>query len=403
MLKYWVWLAELPGLGNQARLALLRHFASPEDIFYAEEPELSLVEGLSKAQQEAVLKNHDLKAANRILADCQRLNQRILTIQDTEYPRRLLNIYDPPCLLYIKGRIPAFDEEPAVAVVGTRKCTPYGTICAERLGYGIAACGGLVITGLAKGIDSDAARGALRAGGRVVGVTGNGLDVRYPYESRYLYDDVAASGVLISEYPPGTSPDGCHFPVRNRIMSGLSVAALVVEAPVRSGALITAHLALDQGKEIFAVPGPINAPNSIGCIRLIQEGAYPVIEAWDILQQFAEKFPNKLRPAGSAPPYHPAPPRQVPAQPEPQAPAPAKPEPPPPLTVRSTEGLTDDQILLLRTLDLEKPVQVDDLIQKTEVPVRRVLSALTMLEIDGLVQQHSGKHYTRTVTLENQE
>ena len=228
MLKYWLWLAELPGLNNQARLALLRHFGSPEDIFYAEEAELSLVEDLSEAQRAAVLEDHNLGPANYILADCQRLGQRILTIQDAEYPKRLYNIYDPPCLLYVRGRLPAFDEEAAIAVVGTRKCTPYGIACAEKLGYGVAACGGLVVTGLAKGIDSAAARGALRAGGRVVGVTGNGLDVPYPYESRHLYEDVAAAGVLISEYPPGTEPDGHHFPVRNRIMSGLSVAALVV-------------------------------------------------------------------------------------------------------------------------------------------------------------------------------
>lgn len=400
MLKYWLWLAELPGLNNQARLALLRHFGSPEDIFYAEEAELSLVEDLSEAQRAAVLEDHNLGPANYILADCQRLGQRILTIQDAEYPKRLYNIYDPPCLLYVRGRLPAFDEEAAIAVVGTRKCTPYGIACAEKLGYGVAACGGLVVTGLAKGIDSAAARGALRAGGRVVGVTGNGLDVPYPYESRHLYEDVAAAGVLISEYPPGTEPDGHHFPVRNRIMSGLSVAALVVEAPARSGALITAHLALDQGREVFAVPGPIDAPASAGCIRLMQEGAYPVADAWDILGQYEGRFPDKLRPAGPAPEHRGAPVRRVSSQPAPKAPAPEKtPEPAPALPLRNMEGLTDDQITLLQTLEPEKPAQVDELIQATEIPARRVLSALTMLEIDGLVRQHSGKSYTRTVTL----
>ena len=176
MLKYWVWLSELPGLGNQARLALLRHFASPEEIYYADAEELELAEGLTKEQVQRVLQNKDLSGANRILGECQRLSQRILTIQDAGYPRRLQNIFDPPCLLYVKGRLPEVDEEVLVAVVGTRSCTPYGIRCAEKLGFGLAAGGGIVVTGLAKGVDAAAARGALRAGGTVIGVTGNGLD-----------------------------------------------------------------------------------------------------------------------------------------------------------------------------------------------------------------------------------
>lgn len=400
MLKYWLWLAELPGLGNQARLALLRHFGSPEGIFYADEEELLLAEEVPAKQARLAL-NRDLSAANRILADCQRLNIRILTIQDAEYPDRLRNIYDPPCLLYVKGRLPAFDEEAAIAVVGTRKCSPYGTACAEELGYGLAAGGALVVTGLAKGVDAAAAKGALRAGGQVAGVVGNGLDVRYPYESRELYDDVPAAGVLLSEYPPGTSADGRHFPVRNRILSGLSVAALVVEAPERSGALITARLAADQGRDVFAVPGPINAPASAGCLRLIQDGAGAVTKAWDILSVYEARFPGKLRRPRSMPEYRPLPRRQSPSRPEPvpDAPRPEVQEPVVPL--RSTEGLTDDQIALLQVLEAEESasIQVDDLIQTTGIPTRRVLSALTTLEIDGLVRQHSGKRYTRTVTL----
>lgn len=393
MLKYWVWLSELP-IGNQARLALLRHFASPEEIYYAEAEELELAEGLTKEQIQRVLRNKDLSGANRILGECQRLGQRILTIQDAGYPRRLQNIFDPPCLLYVKGRLPEVDEEVLVAVVGTRSCTPYGIRCAEKLGYGLAAGGGIVVTGLAKGVDAAAARGALRAGGKVIGVTGNGLDVYYPYESRSLYDDVAASGALISEYPPGTEPEGRHFPVRNRIMSGLSVAALVVEAPVRSGAMITARLALDQGRDLFAVPGPIDAPASVGCIRLMQEGAGPVIDAWDLLREYEHRFPDKLRPAGPVPEVRNQPVRRTQEE-KPQE----KTGTPSELPVRSAEGLTDDQISLMAVLEPVNPIQVDDLIQASGIPARRVLSALTMLEIDGFVQQHSGKFYTRTATL----
>ena len=256
------------------------------------------------------------------------------------------------------------------------------------------------MTGLAKGVDSAAARGALRAGGTVVGVVGNGLDVYYPWESKDLYDDVAVAGVLLSEYPPGSEPERHHFPARNRIMSGLSVAALVVEAPERSGALITARLALEQGREVYAVPGPIDAPASVGCNRLIRDGAGLAAEGWDILRDFQERFPDKLHPAGELPAWTPLPTRRR-AAPEPRRKPEPEPEPEeaPSLRTVSPEGLTDDQIALLRALEPEGPIQVDDLIERTGIPARRVSSALTMLEIDGCVAQHDGKRYTRTVAL----
>ena len=397
MLKYWVWLAELPRLKGPFRLALLRHFGSPEDIFFADREELLLAEDVPPGQAELAL-NRDLSAADRILADCQRLGQRILTIQDAEYPQRLRNIFDPPLVLYVKGRMPVMDEEAAIAVVGTRECTPYGTACGERLGRELAASGAVVVTGLARGVDSAAARGALRAGGSVVGVTGGGLDVVYPPENGDLYADVAARGVLLSEYPPGSPPDKAHFPVRNRIMSGLSVAALVVEAPGHSGALITARLALEQGREVYAVPGPIDATDSVGCNRLIRDGAGLAAEGWDILRDFQERFPEKLRPARKLPAWTPLPTRRR-AEPR-RKPEPApEPEKAPALRAVSREGLTDDQIALLGVLEPEGPVQVDDLIESTGIPARRVSSALTMLEIDGCVRQHDGKRYTRTVAL----
>lgn len=391
MLKYWLWLTNLRGLSNQTRLALLRHFGTPEDIYYADEGEILLTEGITR-QQAALLADHDLTAANRILADCQRLNISLLTLQDAAYPSRLKNIYDPPCLLYYKGRMPAFDEEAAIAVVGTRDCTPYGVACAEKLSFGLASGGALIVTGLAAGVDSAAARGALRAGGTVAGVVGNGLDVPYPYENRYLYEDVAAAGVLISEYPPGTRPAASHFPVRNRILSGLALATLVVEAPERSGALITANTALEQGRDVFAVPGPIDAENSVGCNRLIRDGAGLVSEAWDILREYEARFPDKLRQEES---------REEPEVLGYQARQKEEPRVVPPALDPTDPalGLTDDQIRLLRLLPEEDPIQVDDLIELSGIPTRRVLSALTMLEIENYVTQHSGKHYTRAVTL----
>lgn len=388
MLKYWVWLSELAGLGNQTRLALLEHFNTPEDVYYADEGEILLTEGMTRREADA-LKAKDLTEAEKILADCERLELQVLTLRDAAYPVRLRSIYDPPCLQYLRGRLPEVDELPTVAVVGTRKASPYGIRCAEDLAFGLADAGALVVTGLARGIDSMAAQGALRAGGTVIGVLGGGVDVIYPKENGWLYDDVAAAGCLISEYPPGTEPLPAHFPIRNRIMSGLSVAALVVEAPVRSGALITAGMALDQGRDVFAVPGPIYAENSKGCNRLIRDGAGVAAEPWDILRDYEAQFPGKLRgTTRSAPEPLETQPGQMVETAEPAMPS---------LSLKGA-GLTDDQILLLRTLT-DQPMLTDDLIELTELPTRRVLSALTMLEIDQYVTQCSGKRYMRAVTL----
>ena len=389
-LKYWLWLTELPGLTNQTRLALLRHFPTPEDVYYADPEEVLLTEGITR-EQAKLLEDKDCAGADRILADCQQLDLDLLTIQDAGYPNRLRNIYDPPCLLYVRGRLPAFDDEASIAVVGTRDCTPYGVSCAEKLGYGLAAGGAVVVSGLARGVDSAALRGALRAGGTVTAVLGNGLDVVYPPENQYLYEDVAAAGALISEYPPGTPPEAKHFPVRNRIMSGLCLGTLVVEAPARSGALITAGTALEQGRDVFAVPGPIDAPASVGCNRLIRDGAGLVSDAWDILGEYEPRFPDKLRREGA---------RETPAVLGYQARQKTEPKPVPPSVSLSHNdySLTDDQICLLRALT-EEPMLVDDLIELTDIPTRRVLSALTVLEIEHLVTQHSGKRYARAVNL----
>ena len=389
MLKYWVWLSELKGLRNQTRLALLRRFGDPESIFYADADELLLTDGVERSQLK-LLENHDLAPADRILADCQRLDIRLLTLSDAAYPGRLKNIYDPPALLYCKGRLPLLDDLLCVAVVGTRDCTPYGVACAEKLGFGLASGGAAVVSGLAKGIDAAAIRGALRAGGVTVGVVGNGLDVYYPYESRYLYEDVVSAGILLSEYPPGTEPASGHFPVRNRIISGLSLAALVVEAPEKSGALITAATALEQGRDVFAVPGPIDAPASVGCNCLIRDGAGLVSDASDILREYEGRFVLNLKESREQPETLGYQARMAP-EPKPVAPT---------LSLRHSDAeLTDDQIAVLKALSDTEPMQVDDLTELVEIPTRRVLSALTVLEIDQYVAQHPGKRYTRTVTV----
>ena len=224
----------------------------------------------------------------------------------------------------------------------------------------------------------------------MIGVLGNGIDVVYPCESKPLYEDVPAAGALISEYPPGAEPAGYHFPIRNRILSGLSLAALVVEAPKRSGALSTANAALDQGKDLFAVPGPMDAPGSEGCNRLIQQGAGLVLDAADILQEYEARFPARLHMERAH--------EQPAVVGEPEKPAEEVRSVAPTVHPRDVE-LTDDQMALMHLLDPWEPMLADDLIDQSGIPTRRVLSALTVLEIDGYVKQHSGKRYTRTVSL----
>jgi DNA processing protein len=392
-LKYWVWLAGLSGVRPGTRLALLDHFGTPEDLYFADEGEVLLTAGITR-EEAAALRERDLTGAERTLEACTRLGIRILTLQDADYPGRLSNIFDPPCLLYVRGTLPAVDEEAAMAVVGTRAATPYGLACAEKLGYGLAAGGALLVTGLARGIDSAAARGALRAGGRVLGVLGGGVDVIYPQENRYLFEDVAASGALLSEYAPGTEPAGSHFPVRNRILSGLSLATVVAEAPEKSGALITAGTALEQGRDVYAVPGPIDAPQSRGCNALIREGAGLVTDAWDILRDYEARWPGRLTARGAH--------REIPQTPgyqaREEAARPARKVPAALSLSREGAALTDDQVCILRTLT-DEPMLPDDLIEQTQLPARRVLSALTMLEIDGYVLHTPGNRYARNVEL----
>ena len=406
-LKYWVWLTTLPGLTDSSKMLLIEHFSSPEDIYYADEEALWQVDGLKK-EQAALLGSKSLAAADRILSDCARKDIFIITMADALYPDRLRNIYQPPLLLYGKGAMPLFDEEAAVAVVGTRSCTPYGIKCAEKLGYELTQQGGMVVSGMAKGVDGAAMRGALRFGGFTCGVLGGGVDVVYPAENRRLYEDIAATGVLLSEYPPQTLPEAWHFPVRNRIISGLSVAAVVVEAPVKSGALITAENAMEQGRDVFAIPGPVDAPNSAGCHRLIREGAILATCAWDILGEYESRFPHKLRRA--APPMPPLPrlagePKLAAEKPKTNASRPEEAEAPalPCLTAEELARLSDEQRTVLRALRTDAPLLTDQLAEDSGLPIQRVLPALTLLEISGWAAQNGARSFVRTVALPPQE
>lgn len=394
-LKYWVWLSELAGLNNVSKLLLLQHFGSPEEIYYAGAEEYAQVEGLKKEQGE-LLHQKSLQRAEDILQNCAKDSIFLITLDDALYPNRLKNIYDPPILLYGKGNMPLFDEEVPLTIVGTRSCTPYGVQCAETLGYDLARQGAIVVSGMAKGVDSAALKGCLRAGGFPCAVFGCGVDVVYPAENRRLYEDILAVGVALSEYPPQTDPEPWRFPQRNRIMSGLSVGTIVAEAPERSGALITARDALEQGRDVFAVPGPINAPGSAGCLQLIREGAVLTRHAWDVLEEYAGRYPHKLRRReGDIPPE----PEKA-GVPENQ---PEKAKKVPGLPVldlkKNTAGLTDDQMAVLRILPTDSPMLTDEVAEATGISIRRVLSALTVLEIDGYAKKNGAQSFTSAVTI----
>ena len=401
-LKYWVWFTTLTGLSDDTRLRLLHAFSSPEEIYFADAGDLALVKDIKKEELTA-LQEHSLDRAEKILEQCGKKEIFLVTYDDALYPQRLKNIYHPPLLLYGKGRMPLFDEEAAVAVVGTRRSTPYGRKCADIFGYELTQQGGLLVSGMAYGIDTAAMEGALRFGGFTCGVLGCGIDEVYPKGNRRLYEDVAATGVLLSEYPPGTPPYGWHFPHRNRIMSGLSLATVVVEADERSGALITANAAGEQGREVFAIPGSVLVEESAGCHRLIREGAGIATCAWDVLREYESRFPHRIRRNNA--PMPPMPKNS--GAPKKETVATVKEEQEefvlPALSYEALAELDQDQQAVLLTLQEQQSRISDDIAVETDLPVHRVLSALTMLEIAGYAAAIGGRGFIRTVHIEEKQ
>ena len=293
MLIHWIWLSTRSSMTDRTRVALLQQFADAEDIYFADREAYAVVEGISE-EGIVSLQDKELSYAEEILGQCARKGIHILCYRDAAYPNRLKNIPDPPVVLYYKGRLPDFDALPLVAVVGTRKASAYGMTTAKRLGYQIASCGGVVVSGAAFGIDAMAMRGALTAGVSVVGVLGNGVDIVYPLSNRSLYADIERNGCLLSEFPPETPPHKWNFPKRNRIISGLSCGVLVVEAPERSGALITARQAADQGRDVFVVPGNIDVATCVGSNALLRDGAVAVSSGWDVMSEYVSLYPDKI-------------------------------------------------------------------------------------------------------------
>ncbi len=294
MLKYWMWLSCLTSLRPKAKNLALEHFDSIDELFFADEGNLKQIEGLTPRDVE-LLSNKNMAYAMKSLEICAENNVEIMAITDSRYPSRLRNMYDPPVVLFIMGNLPDMDDEAAIGVVGTRKATPYGIKMATNLGYEITRGGGLIVSGLAEGIDSAAAVGALRASGRCVGVLGTGINEVYPRFNGRLFEDVKKLGAIISEYPPNSPYSPSNFPMRNRIISGLSVGVLVIEAPMKSGALITAERATEQGRDVFVLPGNVDAPSCAGSNSLLRDFAKPVMSGEDVLCEYEGLFPHRIK------------------------------------------------------------------------------------------------------------
>ncbi len=355
-LKYWVALNCIAGLGRVRYSLLESHFPSMEDAWNAPAAELKAAGMDGKLASRIVSKRAEIDPD----AEIERLaknNVTALTWHDPAYPSRLKEIYDRPPVLYIRGELTAADEW-CLAVVGTRRPTPYGRQVAEELSYRLAQNSICVVSGLARGVDSIAHRAALEAGGRVLAVLACGLDIVYPPEHAKLAQEVIKRGALVSDYALGTQPRGDFFPRRNRIMSGLSLGVLVVEGDVKSGALITARLALEQNREVFAVPGSIFSVQSRGTNSLIQDGAKLVLKVEDILEELNLTM--------------------VPQQ----------------IEMKENMPATDTEAALLRHISRE-PAHVDEVCRESGLPIATVSSVLAMLEMKGLVRQMGPMSYVR--------
>lgn len=380
----WIWLSLAFPFGTMKVKRVISHFGSA-DAVYASDRETIKAACLSLFSKELeALADKDLTEAKKIASQCIKKNIRITARGDREYPERLWHTDNPPAVLYLKGESLCVDEEAAVAIVGTRRASSGGEAAAEKIAGEIAACGGVVVTGLAKGIDSCAARGALRTGGKVIGVLGCGVDICYPAENKPLFAEVEKSGTIISEYPPETEPTKYNFPKRNRIMSGISLGTVVVEAPKRSGALITASLALEQNRDVFAVPSGIFETAAEGSNELIRAGAIPVMSGFDVMAEYEGSY-------GIC--------SDVPKTEKPEK---SKNEEEVPVAEFRQEEFSFPEGYLDKFSTEERAVieaiggqelRADDVSEKSGVKIQRLLSLMTLLEIRGVIKQIPGGKY----------
>ncbi len=353
-IPFWVALSFVRGIGAVRFRLLLDAFGSAQEAWRAS-PEALRQASLPAAALRNLLSLRAELDVERTWERIQAQGIRVLTWQDEDYPERLRTIQQPPPVLYLRGALQPGDSW-AVAVVGTRRITRYGRQVSEEVASALARQGVTVVSGLARGVDGVAHRAALQAGGRTLAVLGCGVDCVYPPEHRALAEEIQAAGALLSDYPPGTPPDAANFPARNRLISGLALAVVVVEAGETSGALITARFALEQGREVFAVPGGIYAPMSKGPNRLLKQGAHPLLSVDDLLEMLNISQVQQYRQARLA--------------------------------------LPDDPVesALLERLHQE-PLHVDELRALVDLPIEQVSAALTMMELKGLVRQVGAMHY----------
>ena len=352
--KYWIGFNLIKGIGAVRMQALIQYFGDLEAAWKAAPAELAEAR-LGKTLIERVVQAREGVDLDKLWERIEKQGIKILTWQDESYPERLKEIDQPPPVLYIRGEyLP--DDLFAVAIVGTRRVTPYGRQITEELSAFLAASGITVISGLARGIDAIAHQSILKAGGRSIGVLGSGVDKIYPPEHRGLAEQMMERGAIISDYAPGTPPDASNFPPRNRIISGLSLAVVVIEAGETSGALITAEFAAEQGREVFAVPGSILAPQSKGTNKLIQQGALPLLSVNDLMQAL------DLTRVGE----HKAARKIIPAD--------------------------ETEARLMNVLGSE-PLHVDEIRNQSNLPIEKVSAALALMELKGMVRQVGGMNY----------
>lgn len=351
---YWVGFNLIKGIGSVKTRLLLEKCETLENAWKAPSQELLSIGLSEKIVQSFVSKRKQLDL-NAIWEKIVDKGIEVLTWDDQNYPRKLLEIDQPPPVLYSRGKLKSEDDW-AIAIVGTRRMTVYGRQVTQDLGTILAAKGVTVVSGLARGIDSIAHNAALDAGGRTLAVLGCGVDIIYPPENRKLYERILESGAVISEYPPGTFPESSNFPPRNRIISGLSQATVVVEAGETSGALITASFAANQGREVFAVPGNILAPQSMGCNRLIRDGARILLNPNDVLEMLNLGAIGEYKQAR--------------------------------LLIPENEV----ESLMIKILENE-PLNIDEIQMRSGLPIDKVSASLVMMELKGMVKQMDGMNY----------
>ncbi|OIN97870.1 DNA-protecting protein DprA [Candidatus Desantisbacteria bacterium CG_4_10_14_0_8_um_filter_48_22] len=360
----WVAL-NMAGIGSGKLKNLLQFFGSPEGILGRSAGDLGKTEGIGEETARRISGFADGKAAKRELEKAEKTGVRVMIAADKDYPFLLSQIYDPPIVLYVKGKLLEQDRN-AVGIVGSRRPSIQGRLNAEKLGTELASRGFTVVSGMARGIDTAGHRGALSAKGRTIAVMGSGLDVVYPPENKGLMDEISRSGAVISEFPFGTKPDRQNFPRRNRVVSGLSLGVVVVEAGEKSGALITAGFALEQGREVFAVPGNVNLPTTKGCHQLIRDGAKLVEKVEDILEELntdsvsvsACQRVNEKEKAS----------KQLP--------------------------LNNEEAKIYELISGE-PVYIDELAKQAGTESYKLSQVLVNLEIRGLIKQLPGKYYVK--------